>query len=80
MLHNYQSNVPLYDRWQEYFRTSQPRTLILWGKNDPFFTIEGAKAYQGDLPKAELNLLDTEHFALEEEGDFIAERIKAFLG
>ena len=63
----------------EYFRTSQPRTLILWGKNDPFFTIEGAKAYQRDLPKAELHLLDTGHFALEEEGDFIAERIKAFL-
>ncbi len=50
-----------------------------YGKNDPFFTVEGAKAYQRDLPKAELNLLDTGHFALEEEGDFIAERIKAFL-
>ena len=79
LLHDYQSNVALYDGWQEYFRTSQPRTLILWGKNDPFFTVEGAKAYQRDLPKAELNLLDTGHFALEEEGDFIAERIKAFL-
>ena len=79
LLHNYQSNVALYDGWHEYFRTSQPRTLIVWGKNDPFFTVEGAKAYQRDLPKAELNLLDTGHFALEEEGDFIAERIKAFL-
>jgi pimeloyl-ACP methyl ester carboxylesterase len=79
LLHDYQSNVALYDGWHEYFRTSQPRTLILWGKNDPFFTVEGAKAYQRDLPKAELNLLDTGHFALEEEGDFIAERIKAFL-
>jgi pimeloyl-ACP methyl ester carboxylesterase len=79
LLQDYQSNVALYDGWHEYFRTSQPRTLILWGKNDPFFTVEGAKAYQRDLPKAELNLLDTGHFALEEEGDFIAERIKAFL-
>jgi pimeloyl-ACP methyl ester carboxylesterase len=79
LLHDYQSNLALYDGWHEYFRTSQPRTLILWGKNDPFFTVEGAKAYQRDLPKAELNLLDTGHFALEEEGDFIAERIKAFL-
>jgi pimeloyl-ACP methyl ester carboxylesterase len=53
--------------------------LILWGKNDPFFTVEGAQAYQRDLPKAELILLDTGHFALEEEGDFIGERIKGFL-
>jgi pimeloyl-ACP methyl ester carboxylesterase len=79
LLYDYNSNLTLYDGWHEYFRTSQPRTLILWGKNDPFFTVEGAKAYQRDLPKAELNLLDTGHFALEEEGDFIAERIQAFL-
>jgi pimeloyl-ACP methyl ester carboxylesterase len=79
LLHDYKSNLALYDGWHEYFRRSQPPTLILWGKNDPFFTVEGAKAYQRDLPRAELNLLDTGHFALEEEGDFIAERIKAFL-
>ena len=79
LLHNYSTNVALYDGWHEYFRTSQPRMLIVWGKNDPFFTVEGAKVYQRDLPKAELHLLDTGHFALEEEGDFIAERIKAFL-
>ena len=79
LLYDYQSNLGHYDRWHEYFRASQPRTLIVWGKNDPFFTVEGAKAYQRDLPKAELFLLDTGHFALEEEGDFIAEKIQAFL-
>ena len=79
LLYDYNSNLALYDGWHEYFRTSQPRTLILWGKNDPFFTVEGAKAYQRDLPKAELHLLDTGHFALEEEGDVITERIKQFL-
>jgi pimeloyl-ACP methyl ester carboxylesterase len=75
LLYDYQSNVRHYDEWHQYFRTSQPPMLILWGKNDPFFTVEGAKAYQQDLPKAELILLDTGHFALEEEGDFIARGI-----
>jgi pimeloyl-ACP methyl ester carboxylesterase len=79
LLYDYQSNLGHYDRWHEYFRKNQPPMLILWGKNDPFFTVEGAKAYQRDLPKAELILLDTGHFALEEEGDLIAERIKGFL-
>jgi pimeloyl-ACP methyl ester carboxylesterase len=79
LLYDYQSNLGHYDRWHEYFRKNQPPMLILWGKNDPFFTVEGAQAYQRDLPKAELILLDTGHFALEEEGDFIAERIKGFL-
>ncbi len=79
LLYNYQSNVALYDRWHEYFRKRQPRMLILWGKNDPFFTVEGAKAYQRDLPKAELHLIDTGHFALEDSSDFIAERIRQVL-
>jgi pimeloyl-ACP methyl ester carboxylesterase len=80
LLYNYQSNVALYDLWHEYFRNQQPRMLILWGKNDPFFTVEGAKAYKKDLPNAELHLLDTGHFALEDSGDFIAERMREFLG
>jgi len=79
LLHNYQSNVVLYDRWHEYFRSRQPRMLILWGKNDPFFTVEGAKAYKRDLPNAELHLIDTGHFALEDSSAFIAERIRKFL-
>ncbi len=78
LLYNYQSNVALYDRWHEYFRQSQPKMLIVWGKNDPFFTVAGAKAYQTDLPKAELHFIDTGHFALEDSGDFIAERMRQF--
>jgi pimeloyl-ACP methyl ester carboxylesterase len=80
LLYNYQSNLLLYDRWHEYFRRRQPRMLILWGKNDPFFTVEGAKAYQRDIPKAELHLIDTGHFALEDFSSFIAERMRKFLG
>ena len=80
LLHNYQSNVALYDEWHALFRSKQPRTLIVWGKNDPFFTVEGARAYLADIPQAELHLLDTGHFALEDSSGFIAQRIVQFLG
>jgi pimeloyl-ACP methyl ester carboxylesterase len=80
LLHNYQSNVALYDEWHEFFRSKQPKMLIVWGKNDPFFTVEGAKAYLRDIPQAELHLLDTGHFALEDSSGFIAQRIVQFLG
>ncbi len=33
------------------FRNNQPKTLIVWGKNDPFFTVEGAQAYLRDIPE-----------------------------
>jgi len=80
LFHDYPSNVSLYGEWHEYFRTYQPKTLIVWGQNDPFFTVDGAKAFLHDLPKAELHFLETGHFALEEESHFIADRICAFFG
>src|SRR5215467_6081796 len=79
LLYNYQSNVALYDRWHEYFRAKQPRMLIVWGTNDPFFTVKGAKAYQRDIPHAELHLIDTGHFALETHAAEIAATMKDFL-
>ncbi len=78
LLHNYQSNLALYDGWHEFFRSKQPKTLIVWGRNDPFFTVAGAQAYLRDLPKAELHLLDTGHFALEDSCEFIAQQIVKF--
>jgi pimeloyl-ACP methyl ester carboxylesterase len=78
LLHNYQSNLTKYDDWHEFFRNKQPKTLIVWGKNDPFFTVPGAQAYLRDLPSAELHLLDTGHFALEDFSEFIAQQIIRF--
>jgi pimeloyl-ACP methyl ester carboxylesterase len=79
LFYDYASNLALYPQWQSYFRRHQPPTLIVWGQNDPFFTVEGARAFQRDLPKAELHLLDTGHFALEEESESIAAHITRFL-
>jgi pimeloyl-ACP methyl ester carboxylesterase len=76
---SYGSNPPLYPRWQEYFRKHQPPALIVWGKNDQIFPAEGAHPYRRDLKNVELHLLDTGHFALEEHGPLIAERILAFM-
>jgi pimeloyl-ACP methyl ester carboxylesterase len=80
LLHDYTSNVALYDAWHEYFRLKQPRTLIVWGQNDPFFTVPGAKAFLNDLPNAELHLIDGGHFLLEEHSEFVAGKIIGFLG
>jgi pimeloyl-ACP methyl ester carboxylesterase len=79
LFYSYRTNPPLYPEWQEFFRKHQPPTLIVWGKNDEIFPAAGAKAYLRDLPKAELHLLDTGHFALEEQGDVIGRLIRTFL-
>lgn len=76
---SYGSNPPLYPKWQQYFRDHQPPTLIVWGKNDTIFPAEGAHPYARDLKTIEINLLDTGHFALEEEGAVIADKIMDFM-
>lgn len=77
---DYGSNVALYPQFQAFFRERKPPTLIAWGKNDFIFPPEGARAYLSDLPEAELNLIDSGHFALEDKGGEIAALIRDFLG
>jgi pimeloyl-ACP methyl ester carboxylesterase len=79
LFHSYGSNPPLSPTWQAYFRTHQPPTLVVWGKNDLIFPAAGAQPYKKDLKTLEFHLLDTGHFALEEDGDTIADLMRHFL-
>ncbi len=79
LFYDYRTNVPLYPQFQKFFRDRQPPTLIVWGKNDFIFPEEGAHPYLKDLPGAELHLLDTGHFALEDKLDEIAPLMNDFL-
>jgi pimeloyl-ACP methyl ester carboxylesterase len=79
LFYDYGSNPPLYPQWQAYFRKYQPPTLVVWGKNDFIFPAEGAEPYKRDLKNLEFHLLDTGHFALEEDGDLIVRYIDDFL-
>ncbi|MCF3960192.1 alpha/beta fold hydrolase [Streptomyces fuscigenes] len=74
LLWDYRNNPPLYPSWQAWLRERRPALLAIWGKNDPFFIPAGAEAYARDVPDAEVILVDTGHFALEEEVDEIAAR------
>ncbi|SOO33933.1 Hydrolase of the alpha/beta fold superfamily [Xanthomonas citri pv. fuscans] len=76
---DYRSNVAAYPAFQAYFRAHQPPLLAVWGKHDPAFIPAGAQAYRKDLPKAEVHLLDTGHFALETHAVEIAHYISDFL-
>jgi pimeloyl-ACP methyl ester carboxylesterase len=77
---DYASNVALYPKFQDYFRTKQPPLLALWGKSDPFFLPSGAEAFKRDNPSAEVRFYDTGHFALETHHQEIAGAIRDFLG
>jgi len=77
LLENYKTNVAAYDSWHAAFRQHQPKTLIVWGKNDPFFIPAGAEAFLADLPQAKLVWLDSGHFVLDENASAVAAEITA---
>ncbi len=76
---DYRENVKLYPKFQEYFRKSQVPLLAVWGGNDVIFVKEGAEAFKKDLPRAEVHLLDTGHFAGETNTAEIGEVMLQFL-
>jgi pimeloyl-ACP methyl ester carboxylesterase len=79
LFYDYQNNLDHYPAWQAYLRDRQPPMLIVWGKNDAFFPEPGAQAYKRDVGKIDYNILDTGHFALEEEAAFILGKMRHFL-
>jgi pimeloyl-ACP methyl ester carboxylesterase len=77
--HDYQSNVAAYPAWGEYLQQAQPPLLVVWGRNDPYFTLAGVDHLKALVPGADVHLYDAGHFALETYGDEIAAAALAFL-
>ena len=79
LLKDYKTNVTLYPKFQEYFRTCKPKLLAVWGNKDPFFLPPGAEAYKRDIPDAIVKFYNTGHFALETHVHEIGNEILNFL-
>ena len=66
------------DRWDtDRWISTCPQSSV-WGAKDPIFTRNGGRAFPRDLNNAELHMLDTRHFALEDSCDEIATLVRSF--
>ncbi|WP_067967396.1 alpha/beta fold hydrolase [Mycolicibacter icosiumassiliensis] len=79
LFRDYATNPPMYPALHDYLRTSGVPVLAVWGKSDPIFAPDGARAFGRDAREAEIHLLDGGHFLLETAVDEVAELIKGFL-
>ena len=77
LFENYEACIRDYAKWQAAFREHQPKTLIIWGKNDSFFIPPGARAYLNELPNARLVWFDSSRFVLDGNVPRVAAEIKA---
>jgi pimeloyl-ACP methyl ester carboxylesterase len=72
------TNLANYPAWQDFIRSRTPRTLVVWGRNDPIFAAAGAETVKTLNPAAEVHLYNTGHFALNENSADIADAIRRF--
>jgi pimeloyl-ACP methyl ester carboxylesterase len=72
---NLATNIQHYPEWNAYLKDRQPKTLIVWGRNDPLFMPAAAEFLKQLVPSAELRYFDGGHFVLDEYADAIAEAI-----
>jgi pimeloyl-ACP methyl ester carboxylesterase len=75
----YKSNIEMFPAFQEYFRKHQPPALIIWGKYDPYYSVNEAHCYKRDLPNADVHLIDGSHMVLETNFDQVFMLIEDFL-
>jgi len=79
LIYDYRTNLAAYPAWQAWLRSHAPRTLVLWGKYDPAFIVEGAHAFKRDLPSAQIEILDAGHFAMDTRLEEVVDRSARFL-
>src|SRR5262249_28670383 len=72
---NLGTNIRLYPEWITYLKDRQPKTLIVWGRNDPLFLPAAPEVVKQAVPAAELCDFDGGHFVLDEYAEEIAEAI-----
>jgi len=72
---NLATNIPHYPEWVAYLKDRQPKTLIVWGRNDPLMLPAAAEFVKQVVPAADLRYFEAGHFALDENADAIAEAI-----
>jgi pimeloyl-ACP methyl ester carboxylesterase len=72
---NITTNIPRYPEWTAYLKDRQPKTLIVWGRNDPLILPGAAEFVKQVVPAADLRYFDGGHFVLDENAGAVAEAI-----
>ena len=72
---NLATNIQHYPEWTAFLKDRQPKTLIVWGRNDPLMLTAAAEFVKQVVPAADLRFFDGGHFVLDEYADEIAAAI-----
>jgi pimeloyl-ACP methyl ester carboxylesterase len=66
------SNFRHYPEWVSSLKERRPRTLIVWGRNDPLILPAAAEFMKQVVPAADLRYFDGGHYVLDEYAEAVA--------
>ena len=76
---DYPSNIDMFPAFQEYFRTHQPPALVVWGRHDPYYSLDEVYCYKRDLKNVRIRIIEAAHMALETNFDEVLDIVDNFL-
>lgn len=79
LFYDYRNNVACYPQWQEWLGRVRPPMLVVWGRYDASFMLEGAAGFARDNPNTETHIIDAGHFPLDEAPDQVRRLTMDFL-
>ena len=76
---DYAKHVARFPEISAYHREYQPRSLLLWGRHDPYFELEEVLAYSRELDRLDMHILDGGHLLLETHSQECAALMREFI-
>ncbi|EKC99095.1 hypothetical protein A1Q2_06636 [Trichosporon asahii var. asahii CBS 8904] len=78
LLWDYQENVKLYPKIQEWLKKNTP-LLVLWGRGDDVYSTAAPEGFKKDSQYAKVVMMDGGHFLTETKVPIIAKEVRDFL-
>jgi pimeloyl-ACP methyl ester carboxylesterase len=76
---DYAQHVARFPEISAYHREHQPRSLLLWGRHDPYFELDEVMAYARELERLDLHIYDGTHLLLETHHQECAALMREFI-
>lgn len=76
---DYAQHVARFPEISAYHREHQPRSLLLWGRHDPYFEVDEVLAYSRELERLDMHIFDGAHLLLETHHQECAALMREFI-
>ena len=76
---DYAQHIARFPEISAYHRKHQPRSLLLWGRHDPYFALDEVLAYSRELDRLDMHIFDGGHLLLETHSQECAALMREFI-